>query len=65
MISALKDPEKLRSVLGYLGRRLDGKPATKLVTARRRSTLFNVLEFAVRQDLLWSNPLLFRRWDPE
>ncbi|WP_103564433.1 hypothetical protein [Actinomadura rubteroloni] len=57
---ALRDPERLGTVLAHLGRRLDGQPASAAVAARRRSTLFNVFEFAVRERLLPSNPLLFR-----
>ncbi|WP_157407869.1 tyrosine-type recombinase/integrase [Actinomadura atramentaria] len=60
--AALRDPEQLRIVLAHLGRRLDGQPASAAVAARRRSTLFNVFEFAVRERLLPSNPLLFRSW---
>jgi integrase len=63
MTSVLRDPDRLGAVRAYLGLRLDGEPASESVTARRRSTLFNVLEHAVRQRLLPSNPLLFRSWD--
>ncbi|WP_395111595.1 tyrosine-type recombinase/integrase [Actinomadura sp. SCN-SB] len=62
-VGALADPDRLRSVLAYLARRLDGRPASRAVAARRRSTLFNVFEFAVRERMLLSNPLLFRSWD--
>jgi integrase len=58
----LKDPERLGSVLAYLGRRLDGEPASPNVAARRRSVLFNLLEYAVRERHLPVNPLLFRSW---
>ncbi|GAA1526385.1 hypothetical protein GCM10009678_04760 [Actinomadura kijaniata] len=64
LVGSLADVEILRSVLEHLGTRLDGQPAQPAVAARRRSVLFNVLEFAVAQKALASNPLLFRSWGP-
>lgn len=62
-VSILKNPDRLRGVLGYLGRRLDGEPASANVSARRRSALFNYLDFAVAGRHLPTNPLLFHWWD--
>ncbi|WP_067489070.1 tyrosine-type recombinase/integrase [Actinomadura hibisca] len=62
-VDSLADTETLGNILKYLGTRLDGQPAQPAVAARRRSVLFNVLEFAVANRVLASNPLLFRSWD--
>ncbi len=61
-VGVLKDPERLKTVLAYLAKRLDGESASPNVAARRRSVLFNILEFAVRERHLPVNPLLFRSW---
>ncbi|MQY06122.1 hypothetical protein [Actinomadura macrotermitis] len=58
----LRDPEVLGKILDHLNRRLDGEPASPNVRSRRRSALFNFLEYAIAQGHLPANPLLFRWW---
>lgn len=61
-VETFRDNDRLAAVLAFLSRNLDGGRASKAVEGRRRSTLFNLLEFAVRERELPSNPLLFRDW---
>jgi hypothetical protein len=61
-VSALAKPEVLRPVLDGLTVRLDGRPAASSVVSRRRKILHSVLEHAVEQQLLDTNPLPALKW---
>jgi integrase len=53
----LAKPEVMRSVLGRIGRKLDGDPAAASTIGRKRAIFHNVLEYAVERQLLAQNPL--------
>ncbi|HET7477753.1 MAG TPA: tyrosine-type recombinase/integrase [Dermatophilaceae bacterium] len=56
-VTALTEPTTLRGVLAGLATRQDGRPAAAATTARKRSALFSVLDFAVEQGHLTKNPM--------
>ena len=53
-----------RNVLQTLASRQDGKPAAATTVVRKRAVLYNVLELAVEQELLLTNPLDRIKWKP-
>jgi integrase len=63
-MSALRDPEVLRSVLDTLAVKLDGTPAAPSVVSRRRKILVTALGYAVERRLLDSNPIPALKWTP-
>ena len=60
--SRLAEPALLRRVLETITTRLDGRPAAGSVASKRRRVLFNVLEYAVEQRALDTNPLVGFKW---
>jgi integrase len=61
-VSALAEPDVIRSVLDSLSRRLDGIPAKPSVVGRRRRILNTSCEYAVERKLLSSNPIPPLKW---
>jgi len=60
----ISDAAVARSVLQVLATRKDGTPAAATTVVRKRAVLYNVLELAVEQDLLPTNPLDRIKWKP-
>lgn len=56
-VSDISDPEVLRSVLGMIEKRLDGKQAATDTIRLRRTTLKSALDYAVERKLLTANPM--------
>ncbi|WP_028926316.1 tyrosine-type recombinase/integrase [Pseudonocardia acaciae] len=63
-VSALRDPEILRSVLDSLARKLDGTSAAPTVENRRRRILITAMGYAVEKKILDSNPIPALKWTP-
>lgn len=63
-VSALADPQVLRSVLDGLTTRLDGLPYAPSVVSRRRKILNAAVEYAVERKLLDINPIPALKWTP-
>jgi integrase len=61
-VSALADPEVLRSLLDGMTVRLDGAPAAPSVVSRKRKILNTAVEYAVELKLLSSNPIPALKW---
>jgi integrase len=61
-VTRLSEPAVLRRILDTVTVRLDGRPAAGSVASKRRRVLFNVLEYAVEQGALTSNPLIGFKW---
>jgi len=54
-VSALADPDVMRSVLDAAGTLLDGKPAAAWTAQGNRAIVANALEYAVERKLLGTN----------
>lgn len=54
---ALTDATAVREVLDALAAKLDGRSAAASVYQRKRAVLFNLLSYAVEQELIPGNPL--------
>jgi integrase len=63
-VSALADPDVMRSVLDAAGTLLDGKPAAAWTAQGNRAIVANALEYAVERKLLDSNPVKTVKWKP-
>ncbi len=63
-VSALREPELLRSVLDALALRLDGVPGAPSVVSRRRKILITAMGYAVELGLLECNPIPALKWTP-
>lgn len=61
-VSALADPQVLRTVLDALASKLDGGAAAPTVVNRKRAVLSNALEYAVELGLLGTNPIVSIKW---
>jgi hypothetical protein len=61
-VSALAEPDVMRSVLDSLSHRLDGMPAKPSVVGRRRRILNASCEYAVERNLLSRNPIPSLKW---
>jgi hypothetical protein len=63
-VSALRDPELLRSVLDALALRLDGEPGAPSLVSRRRKILITAMGYAVELGILESNSIPALKWTP-
>jgi len=63
-ITALQDDKTIRQVLDTLALKLDGTAASPDYSGRRRSVLYNILKYAVREKRLTENPLDTTEWEP-
>ncbi|HEY9418427.1 MAG TPA: tyrosine-type recombinase/integrase [Pseudonocardia sp.] len=63
-VSALSDPEILRSVLDAVATKLDGTPGAPSVVSRRRKILVTALGYAVERKILEANPIPALKWSP-
>lgn len=63
-VSAVADPGCLREALHLIATRLDGKPSAASVVGRKRSVLYNALDYAVERKALTRNPLPDLKWSP-
>jgi integrase len=63
-VSALADPDVMRSVLDAAGTLLDGKPAAAWTAQGNRAIVANALEYAVERKLLGTNPVRAVKWKP-
>ncbi|WP_436773178.1 tyrosine-type recombinase/integrase [Yinghuangia sp. YIM S09857] len=56
-VADLKEAKHIHDVLDALGRKLDGTAAAAETTRRKRSVLYNVLDYAVELEHLAANPI--------
>lgn len=56
-LTGLTEAAVVRAGLDALGLKMDGKPAAKTTTRRKRAVFFNVLEYAVELEKLEYNPI--------
>jgi integrase len=63
-VSALSDPDVMRSVLDTAGTLLTGRPASAWTAQGNRAILANALAYAVERKLLGSNPVKTVNWKP-
>jgi hypothetical protein len=63
-VSALADPDVMRSVLDAAGTLLNGKPAAAWTAQSNRAIVGNALEYAVERKLVGSNPVKTIKWKP-
>lgn len=61
-VSAISDPSVLRSVLDGLTTKIDGTQRSPVVVTRWRKILNAVVEYAVEQKLLTTNPIPALKW---
>jgi integrase len=61
-VTALEEPDTVRTVLNACSRRLDGKPAAATTTRRKRAIFANALGYAVERRLLPASPLGQIQW---
>ena len=63
-VSALADPDVMRSMLDAAGTLLNGKPAAAWTSQGNRAIVANALEYAVERKLLGTNPAKSVKWKP-
>lgn len=63
-VSALSEPDLMRSVLDAAGTLLNGRPASAWTAQGNRAILANAVEYAVERKLLASNPIKSVKWKP-
>jgi integrase len=63
-VSALAEPDVMRSVLDTAGTLLNGKPAAAWTAQGNRAIVANALEYAVERKLLGANPIKTVKWKP-
>ena len=63
-VSALSDPDLMRSVLDAAGTLLHGRPASAWTAQGNRAILANALDYAVERKLLGHNPVKTVKWKP-
>ena len=63
-VSALSDPDLMRSVLDVAGTLLHGRPASAWTAQGNRAILANALDYAVERKLLGHNPVKTVKWKP-
>ncbi|QWF85927.1 integrase [Amycolatopsis sp. CA-230715] len=61
-VSRLDDPATARKALDQIAMKMDGKPAAAKTVSRKRSVLYNALEYAIEEKLLTKNHLPQIRW---
>src|ERR1700741_529525 len=61
-VKVAAEPDTLRALQRAVTRRLDGQPYAPTVARKTRSVLWNVLDYAVEQKVIDTNPLAGVKW---